>query len=165
MEQDDLKATELDRMTSSHELQMLKAALSYFPAGPRRLLSLVIKARELKNTVELFSSPDALSICSVSGQRGFFEALSEIKEYGSPEEKRSFERLETMIQLLSLYRQSQSPTEPGGEELSAARVSSQADFREYVRKGLSEEEQSLFDSYIEAFRNKKPISEKEKNQP
>ena len=163
MEQDDLKATELDRMTSSHELQMLKAALSYFPAGPRRLLSLVIKARELKNTVELFSSPDALSICSVSGQRGFFEALSEIKEYGSPEEKRSFERLETMIQLFSLYRQ--SPPEPGGEELSAASVSSQADFREYVRRGLSEEEQSLFDSYIEAFRNKKPISEKEKNQP
>ena len=69
MEQDDLKATELDRMTSSHELQMLKAALSYFPAGPRRLLSLVIKARELKNTVELFSSPDALSICSVRSNR------------------------------------------------------------------------------------------------
>ena len=69
MEQDSFKATELDKMTSGYNLQMLKAALAYFPASQKRLLSVLVKFHELKNTVNLFSSPeaaDALSIFSAS---------------------------------------------------------------------------------------------------
>ena len=180
MEQDDLKATELDRMTSSYSLQMMKASLSYLPTAPRRFLSLFIKMQELKNTMDLFSSPDALSICSAGHSQSFYDAISDIKEYGSPEQRRSFERMENLIQFFSLYEQSQSETAPrqpsygeqsesGGiipfeknrKTLSAASLPSQPDFREYVRNTLTPENQALFDTYTAFFHSLGNLSGKE----
>ncbi|QNM06292.1 hypothetical protein [Qiania dongpingensis] len=124
MEQDSFKATELDKMTSGYNLQMLKAALAYFPASQKRLLSVLVKFQELKNTVNLFSSPeaaDALSICSASEgapKKGFFDVLNEIKDYGSPEQKKAFDRLNYIIQLSSLYDQMPqggAAAEPAGQ--------------------------------------------------
>ncbi|MCD2493601.1 hypothetical protein LQE92_13390 [Lacrimispora sp. NSJ-141] len=126
MEQDSFKATELDKMTSGYNLQMLKAALAYFPASQKRLLSVLVKFQELKNTVNLFSSPeaaDALSICSASEgapKRGFFDLLNEIKDFGSPEQRKAFDRLNYIIQLSSLYDQ-MSQGGPAAESASQTR--------------------------------------------
>ncbi len=111
MEQNDLKATELDKMTSSYNLQMLKAALTYFPPQQKRLLSILVKMQELKNTFRLISSPDgmnSLSICSTpedTPKQGFFDIWNELRNYGSPEQKQVFDRLNQIIQLSSMYEQ------------------------------------------------------------
>lgn len=111
MEQIDLKATELDKMTCSYDLQMLKAALAYFPPQPKRFLSLLVKMQELKNTFRLVSASEStgfLNICSApesEPKQGFFDILNEIKEYGSPEQQKMFDRLNQAIQLSSMYEQ------------------------------------------------------------
>ena len=111
MEQNDLKATELDKMTCSYNLQMLKAALTYFPPQQKRLLSILVKMQELKNTFRLISSPDgmnSLSICSTpedAPKQGFFDIWNELRNYGSPEQKKVFDRLNQVIQLSSMYEQ------------------------------------------------------------
>ncbi len=120
MEQMDLKATELDKMTCSYDLQMAKAALAYFPPQPKRLLSVLIKVQELKNTLRLISSENAgfLNICSTpesTPKQGFFEIWNEIKDYGSPEQQKMFERLNQAIQLSSIYEQMSQASSPGAE--------------------------------------------------
>ncbi len=120
MEQMDLKATELDKMTCSYDLQMAKAALAYFPPQPKRLLSVLIKVQELKNTLRLISSENAgfLNICSTpesAPKQGFFEFWNEIKDYGSPEQQKMFERLNQAIQLSSMYEQMTQTPSPGAE--------------------------------------------------
>ena len=123
LEQDDLKATMLDKMTCSYDLQMLKAALSYFPPSQKRLFSILIKIQELQNTMRLFASPDsseALSACSAGGdepKRGFFDVFNEIKDYGSPRQRQIFSRFNTMLQLMYLYEQT-APADPGAAGLS-----------------------------------------------
>ena len=166
LQQEDLKATEFDKMTCSYNLQMLKAALSYFPSGQRRLLSLLIKLQELQNTVRLFSSPDrmeALSICSAAEgvpKRGFFDILSEIKDYGSPEQKKAFEQFQQFIQLSSLYEQ-MSQTSPQNSAASPresptgapVNPSPDSDLGSQIRNSLPPEKQALFDSYRSLFHN------------
>ncbi len=185
MEPEDLKVTELDRITCNYNLQMLKASLSYLPPSGRRLLSIWIKLRELRNTVRVFETPDAdelLSACNVSEaepKRGFFDVLNEIKDYGSPEQRQTFDRFSQMIQMISLYEQMNQAAPPekeraggdtktasGGESLLEAAslsgapseapeaASSQADpsdFRAYVRKTLPPEKRQLFDTYTTLF--------------
>jgi hypothetical protein len=114
LEQMDLKATELDKMTCSYDLQMLKAALTYFPPQPKRFLSLFIKVQELKNTFRLVSASETagfLNICSTpesTPKQGFFDIWNEIKDYGSPEQQKMFDRLSQAIQLSSMYEQMQA---------------------------------------------------------
>lgn len=123
MEQKDLKATELDRMTSSYDLQMLKAALTYFPPQPKRFLSVFVKMQELKNTLNLISSAENdgfLNICSTPEdvpKQGFFDILNEIKEYGSPEQQKMFDRMNQAIKLAGMYEQ-MAQTAAGSQERS-----------------------------------------------
>ena len=170
MEQDDLRITELDKMTSSYSLQMMKAALTYFPPAPKRLLSVLIKVQELKNTMELFSKdPQTLGICAVpedTPKQGFFDVLNEIMEYGSPEQKQAFHRFNTLLQLASMYEHMPSDNTASTEgspsvknaetdntnaeniekqELSAASLATGSD---PVSKGCTDNSEGTFRTYI-----------------
>ncbi|MCI8275760.1 MAG: hypothetical protein HFI66_09165 [Lachnospiraceae bacterium] len=189
MEQMDLKATELDKMTCSYDLQMVKAALTYFPPQPKRLLSVLIKVQELKNTLRLVSGvEDAgfLNICSTpesTPKQGFFDIWNEIKDYGSPEQQKMFERLNQAIQLSSMYEQMSKAAPQAAEQtdgqtddlspdLTAASLADdlpssseksarKPDFRTCIRNSLSPENQALFDSYSAMFHSPETLSGKE----
>ena len=181
-------------MSSSYSLQMMKAALTYFPPAQKRLLSVLIKVQELRNTIDLFSPSEntqALNICAVpedSPKQGFFDVLSEIMEYGSPEQQKAFHRFNTLLQLFSMYEEMSSDdtdeknsdthtekTEASiKEELTAASLEAGSEpptegspdnsggtFRTYVRNSLTEEQKSLFDSYCAMFHSLGSIAGKE----
>ncbi|MCI8466068.1 MAG: hypothetical protein HFI63_09480 [Lachnospiraceae bacterium] len=130
-----MKATELDKMTCSYDLQMLKAALSYFPPQPKRLLSIFVKVQELKNTFRLISSPEnisSLNICSTPEgvpKQGFFDIWNEIKDYGGPEQQKMFERLNQIIQISSMYEQMSQAQTTGEPVYSETHASSFTPFR------------------------------------
>lgn len=119
---DDLKATGLDLATCRYSLQMLKAALFYFPPPLRRTLSLWIKAQEFQNTVELFrnsSESEVLAACSMAepkAPQSFFDLFSEIKDYGSPEQRQAFDRFSSLLQVMTLYEQFRQTSDPIPEE-------------------------------------------------
>ena len=47
--------TPLDQMLAQDSLQMLKAAVPYFPAGAQRIFALYAKMMELSHTISMFS--------------------------------------------------------------------------------------------------------------
>ena len=165
---DDLKATGLDLATCRYSLQMLKAALFYFPPPLRRTLSLWIKAQEFQNTVELFrdsSESEVLAACSMAepkAPQSFFDLLSEIKDYGSPEQRQAFDRFSSLLQVMTLYEQFRQTSDPVPEEpvLSAASLNQptprasapSGEFSSWIRDGLAPEKQRLFDAYQAMFR-------------
>lgn len=75
--------TEFDSITSTKELNIIKATLPYFSVKGRRLLSLFVKTRELMNTMDLINDNNKLSICSVppKEQPNINELLDDIKIY------------------------------------------------------------------------------------
>ena len=51
--------TPLDQMLAQDSLQMLKAAVPYFPAGAQRIFALYAKMMELSHTITMFSGGPA----------------------------------------------------------------------------------------------------------
>lgn len=65
--EDSYQATEFDQQTTSHHLQMLKAAVPYMPVSQQKTISFLIKFQELQNAMHIFQSDDGeLGICSLS---------------------------------------------------------------------------------------------------
>ena len=48
------QATEFDQQTTSHRLQIIKAALPYMSVRQQKMLSVYVKIQELTNTFHLF---------------------------------------------------------------------------------------------------------------
>ncbi len=55
MDQEYIAQTALDQMVGTDQGQLLKALIPYFPPRQQQFLSVFAKARELSNTVALFS--------------------------------------------------------------------------------------------------------------
>ena len=89
-----------------------------------------------------------------------FGKMSEIKDYGSPEQKKAFEQFQQFIQLSSLYEQ-MSQTSPQNSAASPresptgapVNPSPDSDLGSQIRNSLPPEKQALFDSYRSLFHN------------
>ena len=57
MDQEYIAQTALDQMVGTDQGQLLKALIPYFPPRQQQFLSVFAKARELSNTVALFTKP------------------------------------------------------------------------------------------------------------
>ena len=62
----DLKMTDLDYLTASPHLQMIKAALPYIHVPEQRFFSMIVKLSELNRTMKLFEQKEdgMVGICS-----------------------------------------------------------------------------------------------------
>ncbi len=61
-EESTFRFTDFDHLTGDRHLQMLKAALPYVSTSGQRLLSILVKAEELRRTVALFSKGEAAEL-------------------------------------------------------------------------------------------------------
>ncbi len=92
-EESTFKFTDLDYLTGSHHLQMLKAALPYVNISEQRLLSILAKFKELQNTISLFEEKEVstMGICSLNGSPprpgSPLDMLEAMKPYGTLEEQ------------------------------------------------------------------------------
>lgn len=104
------QATEFDQQTTSHRLQMMKAALPYMPVRQQKTLSVLVKFQELQNTMHLFQTDEnALGICSLSDEeKNPLDMLESIKAYCSDKEKELLDMLSNFLQASQLYRQYQN---------------------------------------------------------
>ena len=90
MNEKDLKLTDLDYATSSHHLQMLKAAVPYMEIPHQKLLATYIKWSELKRTMQFFDATEEgmLSVCSLDkGHTSPSDMLAAVKPYANQKEQ------------------------------------------------------------------------------
>ena len=70
MDQEYIAQTALDQMVGTDQGQLLKALIPYFPPRQQQFLSVFAKARELSNTVALFTKPsEAMQIQAAAADR------------------------------------------------------------------------------------------------
>ena len=85
----DLKMTDLDYLTASPHLQMIKAALPYIHVPEQRFFSLMVKISELERTVRLFQETEdgMVGICSLEEDEPSspIDMLNAMKPYGTPQ--------------------------------------------------------------------------------
>lgn len=89
IDEQDLKLTDLDYLTGSHHLQMMKAALPYMEVPEQRLMSVFVKFNELQRTISLFQDEEvaALGICSLEEKKSPMDMLKAIKPFGNTMEQ------------------------------------------------------------------------------
>lgn len=109
MEQNLHPQTALDRMVTTEQGQLLKAALPFLPPAGARMLSIYTKFSELRNTLALFpeNAPE-VSICDTSREfQSPLEFIQEIRPYCSGETGNKMDGLihmMVMVQMLQLFQ-------------------------------------------------------------
>lgn len=87
----DLKMTDLDYLTASPHLQMIKAALPYIHVPEQRFFSMIVKLSELNRTMKLFEQKEdgMVGICSLeeNASDSPLDMLNAMKPYGTPESR------------------------------------------------------------------------------
>ncbi|MDD3222012.1 MAG: hypothetical protein EOM34_04755 [Clostridia bacterium] len=98
--------TALDKETYCGTSQVLKAAVSYMDPSSGKMVAMLARILELKQTMELFDS-EQLSICSIpSGSRpGMEEILKDIKKYCAPAESEQIDQFLNMLSAVRMYNQ------------------------------------------------------------
>lgn len=105
--------TPLDAMVSDDSLQMMKAALPYLPPQQARMLAVMAKMQELKNTLSLRpAESDTFRAMDAGGSRDDTELLLKaLKTYGGERGKQmvnNLQQMSDMFQLISLMQSSQA---------------------------------------------------------
>lgn len=113
----DLKMTDLDYLTASPHLQMIKAALPYIHVPEQRFFSMIVKLSELERTMKLFEQREdgMVGICSLEEDASDspLDMLNAMKPYGTPQEQ---EFIDLMVNFLQGSRIYQSYRESAGED-------------------------------------------------
>ena len=75
--------TPLDQMLAQDSLQMLKAAVPYFPADAQRVFALYAKMMELSHTIAMFSGGPAelMMMSEESGTSQPLDILQQLRTY------------------------------------------------------------------------------------
>lgn len=99
--------TELDRQSFQGTSQMLKAAVTYMDPSSGKMLAMLARMMELKQTINLFNQ-EQISICSVppDGHRpGIEEVLKDIRKYCAPAEAEQIDQFLNILNAVRLYNQ------------------------------------------------------------
>lgn len=103
-----LKMTDLDYMTASPHLQMIKAALPYIQVPEQRFFSMFVKVSELERTMKLFAEKEdgAVGICSLEKDEPSspLDMLNAMKPFGSPAEQDFIDLVVNFLQGSQLYQ-------------------------------------------------------------
>lgn len=143
---DNLKFTDLDYLVGDHHLQMIKAALPYIEVSGQCFFSLLIKAQELKRTMDLFESPEGeMGICSLDQEAvSPIDMLNAIKPYGTQKEQDFFDLLINIFQGFQIRRNYQDSL--NAQEQSQSSVSHTAVLIEKLQSLLSPEQKSRLEN-------------------
>lgn len=101
---DRIPLTAVDRIADGNGLQMIKAAIPYFPAKLQKTFSLYIKCMEINNMLTYYNSP--LSACSDHGEHeNPEEILNELRSYATDEQRQTMDRALNLFQTLKMYQE------------------------------------------------------------
>ena len=88
--------TPLDQMLAQDSLQMLKAAVPYFPADVQRVFALYAKMMELSHTIAMFSGGPAelMMMSEESGTSQPLDILQQLRTYAGESQKEMIDQMQ-----------------------------------------------------------------------
>ncbi len=96
--------TAVDRIADGNGLQMIKAAIPYFPAALQRSLSVYIKMMEMNNVISYYSNP--VHACSAPSDAPDAEALlNDLRNYGNDTQRQSLDQILNFVHTLKMYQE------------------------------------------------------------
>ena len=105
MEDHIVSQTALDQLVGSGRGQMIKAAIPYLPPKGRRILSVYEKARELANTIALFSGNGAGELCAMDVAAAEpLDVINDIRRYCYGESREQLDRIVNMMAMLQMVQ-------------------------------------------------------------
>lgn len=105
-----IQLTDFDYLMTDPQMQMIKAAIPYFQIPQQRILSMMIKLRELNRTRELFEGGEVSAMGinpNTPRQASPVEIIQAMKPYAGPRERDMIDMMEN-IQLM--MQAMQTPT-------------------------------------------------------
>lgn len=168
MSEEDIKAASFDEFTSTHQTQILKAAIPYIHVTQQKFLAIYIKFHELLNTIAYFRENDnGLEMCSNIDQSDHtMEMLGSIRKVCTKQEQETIDTIMNAINMFQMVNQFQTMAkefnnantaaddeagnEPGNEP---GNEGFQFDILKAI---LPPEQQEMFQMYREMFQNNVP---------
>ena len=105
--------TPLDQMLAQDSLQMLKAAVPYFPADAQRVFALYVKMMELSHTIAMFSGGPA-ELMMKSGTSQPLDILQQLRTYAGESQKEMIDQILFAFHALEILQMPQEPADPLG---------------------------------------------------
>ena len=103
MDQEYIAQTALDQMVGTDQGQLLKALIPYFPPRQQQFLSVFAKARELSNTVALFTKPsEAMQIQAAAAPAQPLEVIGDIRK--------TLDQITNMMTMAEMLRMMNEPS-------------------------------------------------------
>ena len=97
MDQEYIAQTALDQMVGTDQGQLLKALIPYFPPRQQQFLSVFAKARELSNTVALFTKPsEAMQIQAAAAPAQPLEVINDLRRYCFGDIRKTLDQITNM---------------------------------------------------------------------
>ena len=103
MDQEYIAQTALDQMVGTDQGQLLKALIPYFPPRQQQFLSVFAKARELSNTVALFTKPsEAMQIQAAAAPAQPLEVINDLRK--------TLDQITNMMTMAEMLRMMNEPS-------------------------------------------------------
>lgn len=112
MDQENIIQTALDQMVCSDKNQLIKAAIPYLPLKGQQILSIYTKARELSNTMTLFSHANEGTRMQAAALPSSdpMEAIDDIRRFCYGESRH---KLDQMVNMMAIAQMLQMMSEKG----------------------------------------------------
>ena len=105
MDQEYIAQTALDQMVGTDQEQLLKALIPYFPLRQQQFLSVFAKARELSNTVALFTKPsEAMQIQAAAAPAQPLEVINDLRRYCFGDIRKTLDQITNMMTMAEMLR-------------------------------------------------------------
>lgn len=96
--------TAVDRIADGNGLQMIKAAIPYLPSRIQKTFSLYVKFLEINNVLSYYNNH--VSTCSMASEQAApDEILTELRNYGTEEQRQSMDQALNLIHTLKMYQE------------------------------------------------------------
>ena len=124
MDQEYIAQTALDQMVGTDQGQLLKALIPYFPPRQQQFLSVFAKARELSNTVALFTKPsEAMQIQAAAAPAPApvaapveaapaqpLEVINDLRRYCFGDIRKTLDQITNMMTMAEMLRMMNEPS-------------------------------------------------------
>ena len=120
MDQEYIAQTALDQMVGTDQGQLLKALIPYFPPRQQQFLSVFAKARELSNTVALFTKPsEAMQIQAAEAKKKAqaaaapaqpLEVINDLRRYCFGDIRKTLDQITNMMTMAEMLRMMNEPS-------------------------------------------------------
>lgn len=160
MSEQDIKAASFDDFTSTHQTQILKAAIPYIHVKQQKFLAIYIKVHELLNTIAYFQeNENGMEICSFNDQSDHtLEMLGSIRKVCTKQEQETIDSLMNALNMVQMINQFQTISKEFGNNADGTETANGNDGFQFdiLKSILPPEQQEMFQMYQDMFQNNMP---------